>query len=500
MLFGIETEYGIHVEGKGPSDMMAEARAVVRAWRGTTAGPWNYGVEAPRRDMRGFDVAALARDEADRQFDKGSARYHSQSEERSDRVLPNGARLYNDHGHPEYATPECRDVFDLVAHDRAGERIVFEAAQERARDGAAVTLYKNNTDFHGASYGCHESYLTRRDIPFEELRAALTPFLVTRQIVVGAGKVGLEPAQRSDCVFQLSQRADFVTEEASVDTLARRPIFNTRDEPHADARRFRRLHVIVGDANMSETATALKVGGTALVLRLLESGWRPNLTLRDPVRAIREVSRDPSHRWDVELEGNRRMSAVDIQRVYCEEALRTLQDLPDDLLWAAQEWLRTLELLDCDPMALGDRLDWVAKFQLLDGFREAEGLEWDDPMLQSLDLAYTDVDPDAGLYHGLEQDGHAVRVVDDERVARAMEEPPADTRAAVRGALVSRFAECIEDISWGGAVVRAGGERVALELGVLGPEASRRYADAVRAAPTIEDAVAALSGDAPRRV
>ena len=492
-MYGIETEYGIHVDGKGASDMLAEARAVVRAYRGRYASPWNYGAENPRRDMRGFDVSHLTRDSTDSQFDKGSAHFRNQSDERSDRVLTNGARLYNDHGHPEYATPECRNLFDLVAHDRAGERIVWECAQRHAETGDPVTLYKNNTDFHGASYGCHESYLVSRAIPYTEMERALIPFLVTRQVFAGAGKVGLEPASRSDCVYQLSQRADFVTEEASVDTLAKRPILNTRDEPHADPARYRRLHVIVGDANMCEVSTALKVGSTALVLRLLESGWRPAITLRDPVKAIRNISRDPLRKWLVELEGKHSMSAVNIQRVYCEEALKVLTDLPDDLCWVGREWLRTLDELERDPMLLADRLDWVAKLRLIEEFRDAEGLDWDDPLMRSLDLAYSDVDPENGLYHGLEQDGHVTRLTDDSRVSRAMLEPPADTRAAVRGAFVKRFAESIESVSWGGVVMNVEAERVVVELGISGSQTSIRCAEAVLGAATEGEAVAALS-------
>jgi proteasome accessory factor A len=229
---------------------------------------------------------------------------------------------------------------------------------------------------------------------------------------------------------------------------------------------------------------------------LLETGWRPNLTLLNPVKAVRDISWDCDRKWVVELAGHRTMSAVDIQRVYCEEALAALDQqgtLSKDLGWAGREWMNTLDLLACNPMALGDRLDWVAKYQLLETYREEEGLDWDDPVLQSLDLAYTEVDPDAGLYHGLEQEGHTVRLVDEGRIERAMVAAPEDTRAAVRGALVEMFPEAIESLSWGGLAVRANGERVILELGVLGPESSRRYAAAVRASGSIEEAVAALS-------
>ena len=211
---------------------------------------------------------------------------------RSDRVLINGARLYNDHGHPEYATPECLSLRELVAHERAGERIVLECARAHAeRLGVPVRIYKNNTDFHGMSYGSHESYLFAREVPFERLQTGLIPFLVTRQIYAGAGKVGIEPPETGGALFQLSQRADFCAEEASVDTLYRRPILNTRDEPHADPRRHRRLHIICGDANLSPFALWLKVGATALVLSLLEKGWQPPFALRKPVDAIKHSQR-----------------------------------------------------------------------------------------------------------------------------------------------------------------------------------------------------------------
>jgi len=268
-LFGIETEYGIWTSGRDTADLMEEARAVVRAYTGASAGPWDYRPEDPRRDMRGFKVDHLNSNPTDAQYDRPGGPTMSMAEQRNDRVLVNGARLYNDHGHPEYATPECRRLRDLVAHDKAGERIVLAAAQalsatrrpaSRGRPGedeerpfnGEVSIYKNNTDFHGMSYGCHEGYLVPREVPFEALFRGVLPFFVTRQIFAGAGKVGVETSGpfAEQCQFQLSQRADFFTEEASVDTLHRRPIVNTRDEPHADPRKYRRFHVIVGDANM----------------------------------------------------------------------------------------------------------------------------------------------------------------------------------------------------------------------------------------------------------
>jgi proteasome accessory factor A len=448
-LFGLETEYGILVEGKGADALMEEARAVVRAYAGAHAGPWDYRLEDPRRDMRGFRVDQLSYNPEDARYDRPGGRTLSSEEERADRVLANGARLYNDHGHPEYATPECRSLFDLVAHDRAGERIVHSCAQARDPSGG-VSLFKNNTDFHGMSYGCHEGYLVSRDVPVEALIQGLLPFFVTRQIFTGAGKVGVEGGgiYADTCVFQLSQRADFCDVEASVDTLHRRPIVNTRDEPHTDPRAYRRVHVIVGDANMSEFATALKVGTTQLVLELLQSGWEPLFRLQDPVAAIKEVSRDPSFRWIVPLADGRTMSAVDMQRIYLGDAKRLLAGADEETDWVLREWEATLDALEKDPSVLADRLDWVAKRSLLQQFREAEERDWQDEALRSLDLAYHDVDPEAGLYHGLEQAEAVRRIVDDAAIERAMTGPPADTRAFLRGLCVTRYAPRIQRIGW----------------------------------------------------
>jgi proteasome accessory factor A len=448
-LFGLETEYGILVEGKGADALMEEARAVVRAYAGRHAGRWDYRLEDARRDMRGFRVEQLSYNPEDARYDRPGGRTLSSEEERADRVLANGARLYNDHGHPEYATPECRSLRDLVAHDRAGERIVLACARARLPE-AQVSLFKNNTDFHGMSYGCHEGYLVRRDVPVEALIVGLLPFFVSRQIFAGAGKVGVESGGpfADTCVFQLSQRADFCDVEASVDTLYRRPIVNTRDEPHANPHDYRRVHVIVGDANMSEFATALKVGTTQLVLELLQSGWEPLFRVRDPVTAIKAVSRDPSFRWVVPLEDGRTIGGVDLQRIYLRDAQRLFSGSDPETNWVLREWEAVLDALEKDPSTLTDRIDWVAKRDLLQQFREAEEREWRDEALRSLDLAYHDVDPDAGLYHGLEQAEAVRRIVDDAAIERATTQPPRDTRAFLRGLCVTRYAPQIQRIGW----------------------------------------------------
>jgi proteasome accessory factor PafA2 len=507
-VFGIETEYGILVEGRDAGDLMEESRLLVRTYPRTWSGPWDYHAEDPRRDMRGFRVDHLSYDRKDARYDRPGAMSHmSGAEQRSDRVLVNGARLYNDHGHPEYSTPECRSLRELVAHDRAGERIVLECARRRTEEtGREVRIFKNNTDFHGMSYGTHESYLTDRAVPWERLFHGLLPFLVTRLLYAGAGKVGVETPGpfAKECPFQLSQRADFFSEEASVDTLAKRPIFNTRDEAHADPRPWRRLHVICGDANLSQFATALKVGTTCLVLALIESGWEPLFRLRSPVDALKKVSRDPTLRWVLQLDDGRTLRATDLQRIYLRDAEQLLAGSDPETDWVLREWRRLLDDLEADPYRTADRLDWVAKRQLLETYVEAEGLRWDDPFLKSLDLEYHDVDPERGLFYALEEAEQMVRLVDEKAIEGAALHAPPDTRAALRGALVRRFPTEIGRVSWGRVYLKSGAEleRVTLspELGLPSGAPAPELGDllaAVESVKTVEEAAAALSGAAP---
>jgi Pup amidohydrolase len=490
-LFGIETEYGIAVEGAVATDLVAESREVVKAYKGRFASPWNYRAEDPRNDVRGFHVDRLSQDPTDAQFDRPADRAQSPTEDRCDRVLPNGARLYNDHGHPEYSTPECADLRSLVAHDKAGERIVLECARARAAAiGKHIDIFKNNTDFHGASYGTHESYLLRRGVAWEQVVHNLAPFLATRILYAGAGKVGIEEKGAHACLYQLSQRADFFSVLQSVDTLHNRPLVNTRDETHGDARHFRRLHVIAGDANMSEYATALRVGATNLVVALIESGWQTSVALRDPVRAIKQVSRDETLRWLVETENGDTASAIDVQRAYC-RAARELE-LPGSE-WVLDEWQATLDTLEDDPMSLHDRLDWVAKRVLLDEFAEAEGLDWahDALSLQSLDLAYHNVDSEAGLYSALVETGAMETLVADEEIEAARCDPPRHTRAALRGLIVRRFADKIRTVSWGGFAVEEDGHRLTLRL----PESTRDFPQLcaqIESADSLRDVAAIL--------
>lgn len=486
-LFGTETEYGIAVEGRGAGDLVVEARSVVRAYAGKAAGPWYYRGEDPRNDMRGFHVDKLNVDPEDAKLDVPGERMLPVEEERADRVLANGARLYNDHGHPEYATPECGSLLDLVAHDKAGERIVLEAARARsAQSGAGrVEIFKNNTDFHGSSYGTHENYLIPRETPFPKLLSGLLPFFATRIIYVGAGKMGIEP--RGDAgVYQLSQRADFFTEEASVDTLHRRPLVNTRDEPHAGPRDWRRLHVICGDANMSEYATALKIGTTYLVMSLLETGWQPSVTLKSPTDAIKRISRDQTYKWLAETSSGT-MGAVDIQRVYLAAAKEKLSGRGADTDWTLTEWERTLNGLEADPLTMGDRLDWVAKRSLLADYVETEGTDWKDEALQSYDLAYSNVDPDEGLYYALEQAGEMVRLTTDALINDAMTTAPANTRAALRGFLVEHYGDAVGRIGWNKVVLRTEADSWMMDLdNYLTPDAVRAALTDLQAAGSLD--------------
>jgi proteasome accessory factor A len=358
--------------------------------------------------------------------------------------LENGARLYLDVGsHPEYATPECESPKQVVIHDKAGERIVEElvlSAEQRLREegiAGTISLFKNNTDSAGNSYGCHENYLVARVGEFQRLAEALIPFLVTRQVFAGAGKVLQTPR---GAIFSLAQRAEHIWEGVSSATTRSRPIINTRDEPHADAERYRRLHVIVGDSNMSEYTSWLKVATCDLVLRMLEEqSVMRDLSLDNPIRAIREISHDITGTRRLRLANGREMGALEIQQAYLERVERFVQsthDADDDAKQVVAEWRFVLEQLADDPMALGRQLDWVAKYRLVESYRAKHDLPLEHPRVQMLDLAYHDVVRTRGLYHLLSRQGRVQRLLDDADIDHATEHPPATTRAALRGRFI----------------------------------------------------------------
>jgi len=492
-LFGIETEYGILLDHEGETDALLESIALVRSYRPEEPTPrWDYTLEDPFQDARGFRAPQLHEHPDELTEQKRDRRHRLSHEEiKSDRILPNGARLYNDHSHPEYSTPECLSLFDLVAHDRAGERILLQAAQNLSRQrGCDVRLYKNNTDFQGHSYGCHDNYLMSRDVPFDALRTALTAFNVTRQIFAGAGKVGIESDHGlvSPGIFQLAQRSDFFEVEASVDTMHRRPLVNTRDEPHADPKRYRRLHGIVGDANMCELATALKVGTTALVLDCIERRVVPeSLQLARPVDAIKAISHDPTYKWQVTLADGSVTTAIEIQRRYHELAARYAHSHDSETEWVLNEWARVLDALQRDPMTLVGELDWVTKKWLLTTFVESEGVEWSDPWLRSLDLEYHNIHLETGLYYELQKENAVRRLVSEEQIQKAVGTPPVDTRAYVRGRAIERFGGSISTAQWDSLTFRVDGRNVVLSLNALvEPDALQPVVRALDEEPTVQ--------------
>ncbi|GAB3624814.1 Pup--protein ligase [Mariniluteicoccus endophyticus] len=357
--------------------------------------------------------------------------------------LRNGSRVYLDVGsHPEYATAECDDLLDLVAHDRAGEETVLELArtsQERLTDDGVIGdifLFKNNTDSHGNSYGCHENYLIGRAGEFVDVASPLLPFLVSRQLVCGAGKI------LPGGTYVVSQRADHMWDGVSSATTRSRPMINTRDEPHAAPSRWRRLHVIVGDSNMCETSTLVKVGATELVLRLIESGAAlRDLTLENPAKAIRDLSRDRWGRTPVPLANGRTVTGLEMQQIFC-EAARAMADregspgpVLERVLERWETYLAALEARDLAP--LEREVDWAIKQRLLERYADRHGLGWDDPRMAQIDLAYHDLLPGRGLFRILESRGAVAREVDDERVRRAMTIPPQTTRARLRGDFIA---------------------------------------------------------------
>ena len=458
---GTEVEYGIAVPGQPQANAMLLSAQIVNAYAAAMSAAgrarrpaWDYEEESPLRDARGFDLGdGIAPEFIEAEEDTGMANV----------ILTNGARLYVDHAHPEYSTPEVTGPLDIVRYDKAGELIMAEAARRAAEvpGATAINLYKNNTDNKGASYGAHENYLMPRATQFSSIVRHLVPFFVSRQVVCGAGRVGLGVDGR-EAGFQISQRADFFEVEVGLETTLKRPIVNTRDEPHADADKYRRLHVIIGDANLAELSTYLKVGTTALVLSMIDEGFlsAPSLAVADPVLELRLISHDPSLRHRVRLADGREMTGVQLQLEYLEQARKFVEDrygadADEQTVDVLARWEDVLTRLETDPMSLAGQLDWVAKLRLLEGYRERDGLAWDDPRLQLVDLQYADVRKDKGLYHRLVARGAMSTLLDDDG-SGAMQTPPEDTRAYFRGECLRRYGPAVAAASWDSVIFDVG--------------------------------------------
>ena len=474
---GIETEYGVSVPGDPAANPMITSSQVVNGYSVAATGPgsaaagrarWDFEEERPLRDARGFD---LSRELAD------ASQLTDEEVGLANVILTNGARLYVDHAHPEYSTPEVSNPLDAVIWDKAGELVMRRAGQGAAvlAGGNRVLLYKNNTDNKGASYGTHENYLMKRATPFAEIVRHLTPFFVTRQVFCGQGRVGLGQSGREHG-FQISQRADFFEVEVGLETTLKRPIINTRDEPHADPERYRRLHVIIGDANLSEVATYLKVGTTSLMLAMIEDGFLEGLDLSidRPVAELHAVSHDPTLKHRIALADGRRLTAVQLQlelharaRKHVEERYGADVDpMTTDVL---DRWESVLSRLEVDPRSLSRELDWVAKQEILEGYRDRDGLAWSDARLQLVDLQYSDVRPDKGLYHRLVARGRIERLVSDAEIASAVEHPPVDTRAWFRGECLRRYGSSVAAASWDSVIFDIPGRQSLQRVPTLEP-------------------------------
>ncbi len=497
-IMGIETEYGISVPGQPTRNAMVTSTQVVTAYA-QQAFPesrmkprWDYDEEFPLRDARGFDLSRADADPSQlTDDDLGLANM----------ILTNGARLYVDHAHPEYSTPEVTNPRDAVLWDRAGCHVMQQASRlASSACDAPILLYKNNTDNKGASYGCHENYLMRRATPFADIVRWLTPFFVSRQVITGAGRLGIGQDGRL-LEYQISQRADFFEVEVGLETTLKRPIINTRDEPHADPERFRRLHVIVGDANLSDIATYLKLGTTAIVLSMIEDGFLQGQDLwpLHPVREMHAVSHDPSLGHRIEL-ATRSLTAVQMQREfwllaskYC--ANRWGHELDEQTQDVLVTWDDILNRLERDPLECAAELDWVAKLALLEGFRTRDQLDWDSHRLQAIDLQYADIRPDKGLAARLEAKGRLRRMFTDEEVERAVQHPPVDTRAYFRGECLRRYPDAVAAASWDSVVFDIPGRPNLMRVPTLEPtRGSRQHvADLLAASATAEELITALS-------
>ena len=446
---GTETEYGISTPSNPGLSPIVTSTHVVVAYAAMNTGArsrWDYEEESPLKDTRGFDLR----------------RYHTVPVVEPDAVgianvvTTNGARFYVDHAHPEYSSPEVSNAYDAMVYDAAGDLIMRKAVANVAElyeQGVSILkhhdpcpplkIYKNNVDGKGASYGAHENYQYSRKTDFETLTQALIPFFVTRNVIIGAGRLGIGEAGEQDG-FQISQRADYFHQEISLETTLNRGIVNTRDEPHANAVHFRRLHTIVGDANMSQTSNFLKLGMTKLVIDAIENDVDfSDLRLKDPVAEIKRVSHDLTLTHKLLLRDGRERTALEILAEYRSRVVAV--DDVDERVIAL--WGKVMDMLSDDPLSTSHLLDWTAKYALIKGYLD-RGVDIGDPKLKLIDLQYSDIDPAKSLYHALVRKGRMETIATEEEIARAAHEPPADSRAWFRGAVSARFPDDVIAASW----------------------------------------------------
>ncbi len=447
-VIGTETEFGITIRNQSDFNPSLSSSQLVNSYQGGRVRvQWSFDEESPGRDARGFGYETYGLADVDAGL--------------VNMVLSNGARFYVDHAHPEYSGPECADPLNAALYDKAGERVVASAADTmrlRLPPGEDLRIHKNNSDGKGNSYGFHENYLVSRLLPFSDLIHYATSWMVSRQILTGSGKLGAENGRRR-IPYQLTQRADFFEEEVGLETTLKRPIINTRDEPHGDAAKYRRLHVILGDANMSEVQTFVKLGTTALMLAAIEDSALPDaLELADPVEATWRVSHDMTLTEPITMADRGTITVLEMQRQYFEWLSKYAeQELPDEV-WSdvIREWGGLLDDLERDPMRTSDRLDWAAKYQILQAFQERDGLAWDDPKLAMIALQYHDTDPEKGLAYRLEKRGSLRRLFTDDEVETATVRPPTDTRAYFRGRCVAQYPTSLVAANWDSLVFDTG--------------------------------------------
>ena len=456
-VIGIETEFGIIHRGAGESNPVTASSMLINAYLGDLQRQheggqkvgWDFEAETPGNDARGS---------------VGPANPPEVETHLVNAVLTNGARYYVDHAHPECSTPECADARSVVVYDRAAEQILqrsMVAANRLLPEGQELVVHKNNSDGKGNSYGCHENYLMARSVPFGKVISHATAHFISRQIFTGSGKVGSEAPGLGvrEVPYQLTQRADFFETEVGLETTLKRPIVNTRDEPHADPQKYRRLHVIAGDANCSETATFLKVGTTAFVLAMVEDDALPrSFIFRAPVPAMRQVSYDLTLRCPLELADGTTVTALEIQWELLDRARKWADEHGLEAVGGEvgaqvlRTWEEVIAALEADPMSLADRLDWVAKYRILDGYRERHRLEWGDSRIAALALQYHDLRPERSL----SARAGLVRITNNDEVNRAMTEPPEDTRAYFRGRCLQLWADQVVAANWDSIVFDVG--------------------------------------------